>query len=764
MRKNFLVLQSLLFLTIGTSCNQIKLPNAFVLPTVITELANYHIDKNVYYYNEYTNSNFYDEEDPLYPVSLLAGDYFHDLYNKNGELNGNYSINYNQNLETTNNYSDYPQLINTPFRNYSYVKIKLNDMKGYSLDQLGGVITLHGGDVRNNIDDEKSTFEIKGILYATGDEKEKFLDYFGNRFGFYITKIYDEFGNSVFGSKLDTKYENFYDFLYKNLNKYFGYYFDKTTNTIKYSDSVRERHENEALSFVTEQESNFFNDLPKRIYFNGCMTTTELRDYVNNSEKEIIDNWNSLIFEAYNEAIDYWSNLYYEKVEQINSNNKKINENKKKIKDAEKTISNNNSENERLESENKILESSLNEAIKNYNNSFNIYSNNLDLANKNLEEYNNLNSELELISRNIENLREENRNINKEVSILEEMLNNTSLSEEARENINKRIMSLNANYSINVGEINKLNNEYSDIEKDADAYYSSYEYYKNLADNEKINVDYYSNEIYRLENQIIQNKATIISNNYENVSLTNNIPKWEEEIQTWQDEINNDFIPRRDDYYKKRQDWENKFSDYQNNFKDNYLEEPNERLKEKFDSYYENLINEYREDSVKGVSEQYRSGIDEPDVWDWSSDIYNLNGWKMSGDERTISEELDKYASEEVKKYARNTYPSNGNGFYIVPFNMQSNNRYDLALTEYPIDVLTDGFEFGSAFNQMTLVIQFNYDGMVCRNKNSIMTCLGAFTFSPTAETYEKDRELGNYEDWEIKNMESNKKEEENVF
>ena len=759
-KKKILILNSFFFTLLSTSCNQIKLPNNFVLPSVITELANYHIDGNVFYYNEYKNSTYYDEEDPYYPTSLLAGELYHDIFNKEGELIRNYSINYNQNLETTNGYSDYPQLVNIPFRNYSYVKIKLKEMAGFSLDSLGGVITLHGGDVRNNINDQNSNFKINGILYASGDEKSKVLDYFGNRFGFNILLETDEFGQPIYGNKLDTKYNNFYDFLDERLNQYFGYYFDASTNSIKFSESTKTRHENEALGSVTSKENNFVNALSHAIFFNGCMTTLEIRDYIDNSEKKIIEEWNSLIFEAYNDAIDYWRDLYEEKVAQINENKRKIRENENKIEDAYDTIERNNAENQRLNRENITLNRRLETATENYNNSsddFNSYS---SQANRFLNQYNSASRELERLERQVDNLRDENRNISSEINTLEIMLNNSALTDEQREQINSRIDSLNEDYAENSNRINELNSEIRDLEYEVDNYYDYYQHFQDLADEAENDANNYYEEMNNLREQISDNNQTIRDNTLENNSLRNSIPRWEREIENWQDEIDNDLIPKRDDYYQKWQEWERKLDNYESTFKNNSFEYPNERLKNQFDSYYENLINQYRQDNVNNIDEKFRRGVDEPDIWEWSSDTYNLNGWKMSGDQKTANEELEKYCSEEVKKYASNTFPSNGNGFYIVPFNMNSNNRYDLALTEYPIDVLSDGFIFGNEFDEMTLVIQFDFDGIECRNKRSLMSALGAFTFVPTAETYEKDLALGKYEDWEIKNMESNRKEE----
>lgn len=760
-KKKLLVFQSLLFLTIGTSCNQIKLPNAFVLPNVIIELANYHIDGNVYYYNEYTNSNFMLENDPNYPISLLAGEYYHDIYGNDGELRGNYSINYNQNLETTNGYSDYPQLINTPFRNYSYLKMKLKDMEGFSLESLGGVVTLHGGDVKDNIDASKSTFEIKGILYASDDEKSKILDYFGNRFGYCIIEGNDEFGRPLYGNKLDTEYDNYFDFLNSHLNQYLGYYFDSSSNSIKFSDSLKRNHENQTISFTTEREDRFVRTLEENIYFNGCMTTKEIRNFIDQAEEDIYKDWNSLIFGPYYDAIEYWKGLYNEKVEEIRENNRRINENKRKIEDAYETIENNEKENERLTRENNRLENELEDATENYNDKTSLYNNYITRASSFLDSYTSVSNEMTAISVQIESLEEENSEINKEINILEGMLNNSTLTEEQREQINKKITSLNEEYFNNRGLINSLNSQYNSLSDEAENYDYYYRYYFNLATGAKNSADSYYEEMLDLQTAISENNTIITSNNIENTSLNNSIPKWQEEIENWQNEIDDDLMPKRDDYYGKWKNRENKLAKFKNEFRNNSYEEPNEHLKNEFDLYYENLITQYREDSVEGIQEQFRRGIDEPDIWEWSSDIYNLSGWQMNGDNRTVTEELEKYCSEEVKKYANNTFPSNGNGFYIVPFNMQSNNRYDLALTEYPVDVLTDGFEFGTAFDQMTLVIQFNYDGMVCKNKKALMTCLGAFTFVPTAETYEKDIAYGNYEEWEIKNMESNKEEEE---
>ena len=438
-KKKLLIFQSFLFTLIGTSCNQIKLPNNFVLPSVITELANYHIDGNVFYYNEYKNSTYYEEDDPYYPTSLLAGEFYHDIFTKEGELSRNYSINYNQNLETTNGYSDYPQLVNTPFRNYSYVKIKLKEMAGFSLESLGGVITLHGGDVRNNINDQNSNFKINGILYASEDEKSKVLDYFGNRFGFNILLQYDEFGVPIYGNKLDTKYNNFYDFLGERLNQYFGYYFDASSNSIKFSDSTKVRHENKALGAVTSQEDNFVNALSRAIFFNGCMTTLEIREYVDNSEETIIEEWNNLIFEAYNDAIDYWRGLYEEKEAQINENKRKIRENENKIEDAYDTIEKNNAENQRLNRENITLNRRLETAIENYNNSSSDFNSYNSQASSFLNQYNSATRQLESLERQVDNLREDNRNISKEIDTLETMLNNSALTDEQREQINSRI-------------------------------------------------------------------------------------------------------------------------------------------------------------------------------------------------------------------------------------------------------------------------------------------------------------------------------------
>lgn len=760
--KKILILNSFLFTLIGTSCNQIKLPNTFVLPNIITELANYHIDGNVYYYNEYKNSTYYEEDDPYYPVSLLAGDFYHDIFTKDGELSRNYSINYNQNLETTNGYSDYPQLVNTPFRNYSYVKIKLNEMAGFSLESLGGVVTLHGGDVRNNINDENSNFKINGILYASEDEKSKVLDYFGNRFGFNILLEHDEFGTPIYGNKLDTKYNNFYDFLDGELSQYFGYYFDASTNSIKFSESVKNRHVNLARGEVTSTEDNFVRDLSRAIYFNGCMTTLEIRDYIDNSEENIIEEWNNLIFEAYNDAIDYWRNLYEEKVAQINENKRKIRENEQKIEDAYDTIERNNAENERLNRENITLNRRLETATENYNNSSSDYNSYSSQANSFLNQYNSVSRQLERLENQVDSLREDNRDISNEIDILETMLNNSSLTEQQREQIRSQIESLNADYASNTENINELNSQIRDLEYEADDYYDYYQYFQDLADEAENDADNYYEEMNNLKEQISENNKTIRDNNNENSSLKNSIPRWEREIDEWQDEIDSDLIPKRDDYYEKWQERERKLRNYENTFKNNSFEYPNERLKNQFDSYYENLINQYREDNVNNVKEEYRRGVDEPDIWEWSSDTYNLNGWKMNGDQRTVNEELEKYCSDEVRKYDSNTFPSNGNGFYIVPFTMNSNNRYDLALTNYPIDVLSEGFTFGNEFDEMTLVIQFDFSNIDCKNEKSLMTALGAFTFVPTAETYEKDLALGKYEDWEIKNMESNKEENEN--
>ena len=206
------------------------------------------------------------------------------------------------------------------------------------------------------------------------------------------------------------------------------------------------------------------------------------------------------------------------------------------------------------------------------------------------------------------------------------------------------------------------------------------------------------------------------------------------------------------------------------------------RYREIWDTYTKTFRKEQTLNDMKtyqgvpgGVIKYPLHGINEPDIWEFGRNTFDLTKHILPGSYDNPLDELNKYSSCRVKATSKdekgktNIDKNNwikrdnqaGDAVWLFPFGIQGDYLSNQDAFKTDQSILINGMrKFSEEFDKLCLVVQFDCDNIYDENgekhPENIYLSVGSLHIVPIYATYKQDLDNNNYKIWELQNMLSN--------